>query len=142
MSILIRLISRYDGCIGGCDETLNDLLQLNNQKSPTATTSSQRSTHTRPATTTTFSQQPPANTQTFAPPPRPNAVPLRTLVAPTSHQNRVPVSSSFEGQAVVCSCGLEAAKRTVMKQSANHGTQCKLPRAIRIKTLGFQIKFV
>lgn len=105
----------FVGCIGGCDDTLREVLNLkylrgrDAESAPQANNSSRSSQHHIHRTS---SAPPPSRVENIRPPaPRPRADP--GLQPPPSTQ----------GGAIVCNCGQDALLLTVRKEGPNQGRQ-------------------
>lgn len=112
----------FVGCIGGCDETLREVLNLKylrggegDQISRTNNNSTSRQPHV-PRT----NSAPPSRLENVRPP----------ASRPRTDTNRPPASlpppqppASAQGGAIVCNCGLDAVLLTVRKDGPNQGRQ-------------------
>ncbi|EHB10639.1 DNA topoisomerase 3-alpha [Heterocephalus glaber] len=101
----------FVGCIGGCDETLNEILGVQFSRGPPR--SSQPSGHLQASQSMnrmdSSHSQPPDSRQT-----RPSQAQAQALL---------PAAATGESNAVTCNCGQEAVLLTVRKEGPNQGRQ-------------------
>ncbi|XP_069917654.1 DNA topoisomerase 3-alpha isoform X2 [Oryctolagus cuniculus] len=109
----------FVGCVGGCDETLREILDLRFSRGPPRASQppSQPSGHlqasqylNRMDSRRHGHAQPPDGRQSG-----PSKAPARALPAPTA--------AAMENNSVVCNCGQEAVLLTVRKEGPNQGRQ-------------------
>ncbi|XP_016137415.1 DNA topoisomerase 3-alpha-like [Sinocyclocheilus grahami] len=122
-SLPLMMPLEFVGCIGGCDETLREVLNLKYirrgeaESGSRAHTSSGSNQHHVPRT----SSAPPSRVENVRPPaPRANGSrPPASLPPPRAAQP----PASAQGGAIVCNCGQDAILLTVRKEGPNQGRQ-------------------
>ncbi|KAG9279931.1 DNA topoisomerase 3-alpha [Astyanax mexicanus] len=118
----------FVGCIGGCDETLREVLNLKYLRGGGSGGDSgiqviQRTASRQPNAPRNNNTALQSRSENRPPPPRLSAVSSRPPLTNPTQSRPMQLPSSDQSNAVVCNCGVDALLLTVRKEGPNQGRQ-------------------